>query len=152
MQGFITRCDQLALLGKPVDCEDQLEFILNGLPEEYKTISDHLEGRDVTPSISEVHEKLLNREAKLLTLSTNTSALPITANTASHNPQARQQKNTQSLPQTWNKNHNNSRYNNRDNKQSRGGYQGGYQGSYQGASQGGYQGRCQLCGGAGTQC
>ena len=34
LQGFITRFDQLALLGKPLDLEDQLEFIVEGLPDE----------------------------------------------------------------------------------------------------------------------
>lgn len=38
IQGLQTRFDQLALLGKPVEHEDQIEFILEGLPEEYKSV------------------------------------------------------------------------------------------------------------------
>lgn len=30
VQGFTTRFDQLALLGKPFDIEDQIEFVLEG--------------------------------------------------------------------------------------------------------------------------
>ncbi|XP_006405493.2 transcription factor MYB115 [Eutrema salsugineum] len=66
VQGLTTRFDQLAILEKPIDAEDQLEYILAGLLNDYKVIADQLEGRDVTPSITEVHEKLLNKEAKLL--------------------------------------------------------------------------------------
>ena len=64
MQGFITRFDQIALLGKPIDREDQLEYIFGGLHGDYKTILDQVQGRDMMPSFTEVHEKLLNREAK----------------------------------------------------------------------------------------
>ena len=141
VQGFITRFDQLALLGKPIDREDQLEYILGGLPEDYKAISDQLEGRDMTPSLTEVHEKLLNREAKLIALSpTTTTVLPITANAASHQSPGRQQYN-QRQSQPWNKTSQNSKFTHNKDKQPRG-YQGGNQGNYQR----GYQGRCQLCG------
>ena len=34
IQGFTTRFDQLALLGKPIEHDDQIEYILGGLPEE----------------------------------------------------------------------------------------------------------------------
>lgn len=43
VQGFITRFDQIALLGKPIDCEDQLEYIFEGLPGDYKTIVDQIQ-------------------------------------------------------------------------------------------------------------
>ena len=62
VQGFITRFDQLALLGKPIDIEDQLEYVLEGLPEDYKQVIDAIKGRDSPPSLTEVHEKLLNHE------------------------------------------------------------------------------------------
>lgn len=83
-QGFTTRFDHLALLGKPYDLEDQIEFILGGLPEEYKTVADQIEGRDVPPTLSEVHEKLRNREATLQTSTVSAPSLPITANAVSH--------------------------------------------------------------------
>lgn len=79
-QGLTTRFDELALLGKALDHEDQIEYILDGLPEEYKTMADQIDGRDTPPSLPEIHEKLLNQEAKLQTLSTQPSSAPITAN------------------------------------------------------------------------
>ena len=66
LQGIITRLDQLAILGKVVDHEDQIDLILDGLPEEYKSVIDQVEERDTPPSITELHERLLNHEAKLL--------------------------------------------------------------------------------------
>lgn len=65
VQGFTTRFDQVVLLGKLYDLEDQVEHILEGLPEEYKFVVDQIEGRDSTPTIAEIHEKLLNHEVKL---------------------------------------------------------------------------------------
>ncbi|CAA7034341.1 unnamed protein product [Microthlaspi erraticum] len=40
IQGLMTRFDQLALLGKPVEHEDQIEYILEGLPEDYKPVEE----------------------------------------------------------------------------------------------------------------
>lgn len=82
VQGFITRFDQLALLGKPYELEDQVEHFLEGLPEEYKQIVDQIESREVTPSITEVHEMLLNFEVKLQTKTPAPTVPPITANAA----------------------------------------------------------------------
>lgn len=135
VQGFTTRFDQLALLGKPVDHEDQIEYILGGLPEEYKQTIDQLEARDVSPSVIEVHEKLLNKEAKILAVSSVSPVVPITANAASTQPQGRNN-NSGRNNQQWNRNPQPSRHNNnnyRDNRNNRG-------------QQGGYQGRCQICG------
>lgn len=61
-QGFTTGFDQLALLGKPIDHEDQIEFILEGLPDDCKEIVSQSEGRDTPPSLPEVHEKLINQD------------------------------------------------------------------------------------------
>lgn len=52
MQGLITRCDQLAVLGKPFDHEDQVEIILAGLSDDYKPIVDQIEGNDNPPSLT----------------------------------------------------------------------------------------------------
>lgn len=75
--------DQLAILGKAVDHEDQIDYILEGLPDEYKTVVDQIEGRDTPPTITELHEKLLNHEAKLLA-ATDVAPVstPVTANAA----------------------------------------------------------------------
>lgn len=81
IQGFTTRFDQLAVLGKPFDLEDQIDYVLEGLPEDYKQIVDHIESRESPPSITEIHEKLLNHEVKLHAKKSGTSTAPVTANT-----------------------------------------------------------------------
>ena len=64
-QGLTMRFYQLAILGKPMDHEDQVEKVLGGLPDEYKTLIDQTESQDTAPSLAELHEKLINQEAKL---------------------------------------------------------------------------------------
>ncbi|XP_010513458.1 PREDICTED: uncharacterized protein LOC104789463 [Camelina sativa] len=81
VQGLSRRMDQLEILGKPFDLEDQIEVILEGLPEEYKPVIDHIEGKDTPPTIVDVPERLWNNEAKLLSTAAVASlATPITAN------------------------------------------------------------------------
>lgn len=77
-EGLTTRFDELALLGKALDHEDQIEAILDGLYEDYKTIADQIEGRDTAPSLPEIHDKPLNQEAKLHALSTQQTTAPVT--------------------------------------------------------------------------
>lgn len=79
-QGLTTRFDTLALLGKPYDHEDQIEQILAGLPKDYKTLVDQIEGRDVAPSLTELHEKLITHEAKLQAATPVNSPAPVSAN------------------------------------------------------------------------
>ena len=127
LQGFTTRFDQLALLGKPFDLEDQIEFIVDGLPEEYKQVVDQIQGRDVTPSITEVHEKLLNQEVKLHD-ATSDVVLPISANVAQSRPQNNNYRNNNYRGRSNNRNSGNSwspqqPYAPRQEQQSRG-YQG----------------------------
>lgn len=87
LQGITTRLDQLAILGKAVDHEDQIDIILDGLPNDYKNVVDQVEGRDVPPSITELHERLLNHEAKLLSASdAPLSPAPVTANAVQQHP------------------------------------------------------------------
>lgn len=133
LQGFTTRFDQLALLGKAFDLEDQIEFIVEGLPEDYKQVIDQIQGRDVPPSLTEVHEKLLNQEVKLQDATPNPS-LPISANVA----------NTRVSNNTNNRSHNsgyrgnNNRYNNGRNNHNTW--------QQQDTNLRGYQGKCQICG------
>lgn len=83
LQGITARLDPLATLGKVVDHEDQIDLILEVLPEDYKYVMDHIEGRDVPSSITELHERLLNHEAKILSVSDAlVSPTPVTANMA----------------------------------------------------------------------
>lgn len=84
LQGISARVDQLAVLGKVLDLEDQLELALEGLPEDYKQVVDQIESRDTPPTFSELHEKLLNHEARLLAVPTSQS-FPVTANVATNN-------------------------------------------------------------------
>lgn len=117
LQGLTSRFDQLALLGKILDHEDKLDYILQGLPDEYKPVIEQTEGRDLPPSLTELHEKLINFEAKLLT-STPLVVAPISANYVNSSRPAqkhnkRPQQNWQNAPhnnqhQNWNNTPNNS--------------------------------------------
>ncbi|XP_010502397.1 PREDICTED: uncharacterized protein LOC104779696 [Camelina sativa] len=132
LQGLTTRFDQLALLGKPVEHEAQIEFLLDGLPDEYKSVIDQMEGRDTPPTITEVHEKLLNKEAKMLAMNKSlTSVVPITANVAAIRSRSHQDKSNPRHQTHWNtgKSQHHSQPQRYDNRLSKG-----------------YQGRCQLCG------
>lgn len=81
LQGLITRMDQLVILGKALDHENQIELILEGLPDEYKSVVDQIEGKDTLPTITEVHERLLNHEAKILSKAPVVSSpFPVSAN------------------------------------------------------------------------
>lgn len=108
---------------------------MEGLPDEYKQVVDQIQGRDVPPSITEVHEKLLNQEVRLQDITPN-SVLPISANVAQSRP-----------PSNNNRNNNSSnyrgRYNNRNNNDA---YQAHQQyAPRQDQSSRGYQGKCQIC-------
>ena len=111
LQGLTTRFDQLALLGKVLDQEDKIDYILQGLPDAYKPVVEQTEGRDLPPSLTELHEKLINYEAKLLT-ATPAAVTPISANYVhgSRPPQKNQKRPNQNWQsgqhnnstQTWN--------------------------------------------------
>ena len=91
MRGLTSRFDQLGLLGKPLDHEDKIEYIIDELPVEYKYVAEQIEGRDTTLSIIEIHEKLINKEAKLIAVSAPvSSSIPVTANVASARPKQHQ--------------------------------------------------------------
>ncbi|XP_010424513.1 PREDICTED: uncharacterized protein LOC104709633 [Camelina sativa] len=83
-QGYTTRFDQLAQLGKPVEPEAQVEFILECLSNDYKPVVDQIESRDSVPSLLELHEKLLHFETKLSAKAAAAPLLPPTANVASY--------------------------------------------------------------------
>ena len=65
MQFVKCRADHLAVLGKPLDHEDFIETILDGLDDDYKSIVDIVQARDTPISFDELHEKLINRELTL---------------------------------------------------------------------------------------
>ena len=62
-----TRADALALLEKPVDDEDLIDRVLEGISDEYKSVIDAINVHDTSISFVELHEKLLNKEASLQT-------------------------------------------------------------------------------------
>ncbi|KAE8674326.1 hypothetical protein F3Y22_tig00111758pilonHSYRG00069 [Hibiscus syriacus] len=78
MQSIKIRADELATLGKPLDHEDLIEKVLEGLDENYQSIIDSVNGRDSTISFVELHEKLINKELSLLN-KTSPSPLPTSA-------------------------------------------------------------------------
>ena len=57
--------DELMSLCKPMDHEDLLEKILDGLRSEYQYVIDAVNGHDTPISFDELHEKLINKEIKL---------------------------------------------------------------------------------------
>ena len=139
VQGFITRFDQLALLGKPIDIEDQLEYVLEGLPEDYKQVIDAIEGRDSPPSLAEVHEKLLHHEVKLQSKGVLSSP-PITVNAATHCGNS-----TGSYNNGRNNYHGQNRNNNNNRNQQQPWSQQQNFSARGDQSSRGYQGRCQIC-------
>ncbi|XP_010480847.1 PREDICTED: uncharacterized protein LOC104759636 [Camelina sativa] len=74
VRGLVIRFDELAALGKPMDHEDQIEKILEGLLEDFKPVVDQIEGKGSPPTIADVHERLRNREARLLAVAAATPA------------------------------------------------------------------------------
>lgn len=66
MQNVKTIVDELAILGKKLDQEDQIDVVINGLdPNTYKPVIDAIHARDSTISFNELHEKLINHELNL---------------------------------------------------------------------------------------
>ncbi|XP_019084351.1 PREDICTED: uncharacterized protein LOC104709770 [Camelina sativa] len=127
VQGLVVRFDQLATLGKPYEHEEQIEYLLGGLPEYYKPLVEQIEGRDTPPSMPAIHEKLINYELKLLTQGFASSVVPVTANAAFYKSSNNNNNNNSSRPHrppSRGSHHHNSR----------------------GSHGKGYQGRCQLCG------
>lgn len=76
MQFIKSRADELAALGKPMDHEDLIEKILDGLDDDYKSLIDVIDGRDTPISFDELHEKLINKELSLRLSHSVVSPLP----------------------------------------------------------------------------
>lgn len=79
MQSVRAKADQLTLFGKPLDHEDIIEYILDGLDDDYRGVVEHINGREVPPTLEELHDKLVNREASHFCLQL-TQTFPMTAN------------------------------------------------------------------------
>ena len=52
-------------LEKPMEHEDLLEKILDGLGSEYQFVIDAVNGRDTPISLDELHDKLIHKEITL---------------------------------------------------------------------------------------
>ena len=61
MQAIKTHADEVALLRKPVDDEDLIDRVLEGLSDKYKSVIDAINARDTSIYFAELHEKLLNK-------------------------------------------------------------------------------------------
>lgn len=66
-----------------MDHEEQVECVLENLPDEYKPVIDQIAAKDTTPTLTEIHERLLNQEGKILALASTVNT-PVTANAVSH--------------------------------------------------------------------
>nr|CAN63127.1 hypothetical protein VITISV_033593 [Vitis vinifera] len=80
MQAIKTHADELALLGKPIDDEDLIDRVLEGLSDEYKSVIDAIKARDTSIYFAELHEKLLNKESYFQTAQPSLISLPTTTN------------------------------------------------------------------------
>ena len=67
LQSIKAKADELALLGAPLDAEDLTDTILDGLGDEYKELTRVVQARDTPITFEELHEKLLNFEASVIT-------------------------------------------------------------------------------------
>ena len=63
LQGLTTHFDKIVLREKPLDHEDQIEYIIDRLRQAYKSVIDQIESRDTPPTITEIHE--LNHEVDI---------------------------------------------------------------------------------------
>ena len=65
MQFIKAHADELMSLGKPMDHNDILEKILDGLESKFHYVIDAINGRDTPTSFENLHEKLINKETTL---------------------------------------------------------------------------------------
>ncbi|CAA7035663.1 unnamed protein product [Microthlaspi erraticum] len=114
----------------------QLRQQLKQWTKEYKTVVDQIEGRDTTPSLTEIHEKLINYEAKLQTAIV-AAPTPVSANAA-------QYRGSNNHNNRGGHNRNNNHHRNNNNNQTW--QQQQFQTRPDSNAPRGYQGRCQICG------
>lgn len=83
MQGLITRFDQLTIFGKPYNTEDQVEFVIDGIPEDYKNVADQIENKDNSFSHKDSWEAA-QPWSKTIIRSLQQTIHPISENIATH--------------------------------------------------------------------
>ena len=79
------RADELPILGAPMNEDDLIDKILDGLRDEYKEIIRAVQARDTMIMFDELHEKLLNFEVSLQGAKSEPSHFPTSANPANRN-------------------------------------------------------------------
>ncbi|GMI63710.1 hypothetical protein like AT1G34070 [Hibiscus trionum] len=65
IQAIKIKADELASLGKPLDHEDLIEKVLEGLDDTYQSVIDAVNSRDTPITFDELHEKLIHKELSL---------------------------------------------------------------------------------------
>ncbi|KAA8547225.1 hypothetical protein F0562_003911 [Nyssa sinensis] len=85
LQSVKCRVDELAILGAPMDEDDLIDKILDGLGDDYKELIHAVQARDTMIMFNELHEKLLNFEASFQGAKSEPSHFPASANPANHN-------------------------------------------------------------------
>ncbi|WKA01920.1 hypothetical protein VitviT2T_020169 [Vitis vinifera] len=79
------RANELAILGAPMNEDDLIDKILDGLGDDYKEIIRAVQARDTMIMFDELHEKLLNFEASFQGAKSEPSHFLASANPANHN-------------------------------------------------------------------
>ena len=79
------RANELAILGAPMNEDDLIDKILDGLGDDYKEIIRAVQARDTMIMFDELHEKLLNFEASFQGAKSELSHILASANPTSRN-------------------------------------------------------------------
>ncbi|CAL1385136.1 unnamed protein product [Linum trigynum] len=79
LQVMRTTAAELALVQAPVTNEDLILHILRGLREEYDNLSAAVRARDTTIALEDLHDRLVDYEAKLAAIRHRSSSAPTTA-------------------------------------------------------------------------
>lgn len=123
MHVIIEKSDQLALFGAPIEHEDMLNIIIDGLNEDYRSIIDSVNDQDCPISIDKLDKKLINRKNMLNAADGVANNLPMAAN-ATNFSRSHQQQQPRSYSNSC----------------------GGYSSRGSGRQSRPYLGKCQLCG------
>lgn len=73
-------CDSLVAIGDSISEKDQIDAILEGLPEEYGPFVMMIYGRSDSPSVSDIESSLLLQEAQLDKFKTELTTATISVN------------------------------------------------------------------------
>ncbi|KAI4345931.1 hypothetical protein L6164_013016 [Bauhinia variegata] len=100
MQAIKACSDQLTSLGKPLDPEDLVNYVLHGLDRSYQPVIDAVNARDTPIKFEELHEKLINKELSLQ-MAGSPSSIPATALTVQTKHSNRNKTKGSSSQQFW---------------------------------------------------